>query len=168
MKRSGPPQRRKGLSAGKPLSRGGRLRPRSKRMAETYAEERRPLVADLLSAQPRCQLRVLCEGDPSVDVHEILRRSRGGSITDPRNCLTACRPCHEWVTVHDREACCLGLSLPSWATQQTTDPWEVAEALRALRMLDRVPCPWRKAGDRCWSTDDGQRVRCDAVSPPAT
>jgi 5-methylcytosine-specific restriction endonuclease McrA len=38
------------------------------------------------------------------DLHEIRSRARGGSITDPENCLPLCRPCHDYVTTHPLEA----------------------------------------------------------------
>lgn len=44
------------------------------------------------------------------DVHEIVSRARGGSITDPANLLPLCRTHHRWVTEHPIEAEKLGLS----------------------------------------------------------
>lgn len=152
MKRSSPLTRTTGLS------RTTRLRRRSERMQQVYEEERIPLVQDLLRARPWCEMRVFCDGAPSVDVHEILTRGRRGSITDPRNCLTACRRCHDWVTTHPRQANCLGLTVPSWAENYTADPWALAAELRATR----APCPWGP-GPTCDSTCERQRVACDAV-----
>ena len=39
----------------------------------------------------------LCTYVPT-DVHEIKTRARGGSITDPDNCLALCRNCHTFIT----------------------------------------------------------------------
>lgn len=39
----------------------------------------------------RCKTRRWC------DAHELLKRSRGGSITDPANIVLLCRTCHEWT-----------------------------------------------------------------------
>ena len=91
------------------------VKPRSaKRQADMVV--RRALVRDLLRAAPRCQARYLCEGAPSVDVHERLTRARGGSITDPvqAHMMTICRPCHDWVTTHPADAERARLMLPSW------------------------------------------------------
>lgn len=41
-----------------------------------------------------------------TDLHEILTRARGGSITDPENILLLCRGCHDFIT---RE--------PAWAKE---------------------------------------------------
>ena len=44
------------------------------------------------------------------DLHEIVSRARGGSITDPANLIGLCRTHHQWVTEHPIEAEKLGLS----------------------------------------------------------
>lgn len=84
-------------------------------MAETYARERVPLVRDLLTRYPLCWAVIegVCTGY-AVDVHEIVTRARGGSITDPANCRTVCRACHDWITDHPTEAAALGLVRWSW------------------------------------------------------
>jgi hypothetical protein len=58
----------------------------------------------------------LCEGRvPGVctvtatDVHEVLSRAQGGSITDPANCLHLCRDCHVFAHNHPAKAYALGL-----------------------------------------------------------
>lgn len=68
-------------------------------------EGRRDLVARLLADRPWCevcqQLRTTENPDalvlPSRDVHEVLRRSAGGDILDPSNCLAVCRPHHDRI-----------------------------------------------------------------------
>lgn len=50
----------------------------------------------------------------ATDLHEVLTRARGGSITDPANCLHLCRPCHSWVTDHPKESLAAGLVRSSW------------------------------------------------------
>ena len=47
----------------------------------------------------------------ATDVHEILPRSAGGSISEPGNLLRVCRFCHEWVHEHPAEAREIGLLL---------------------------------------------------------
>lgn len=92
-----------------------RIAPRSeKRQAEAIV--RRALVADLLARYPRCQGRWVCHGARAVDVHERLKRSRGGKITDPAQAhmVTLCRPCHEMTEAQPAEATRRRLLLPSW------------------------------------------------------
>lgn len=80
---------------------------------------RRRLVAQLLRERPVCEARVRCKGAKAVDVHERLKRSRGGDILDPRQAhmVTLCRACHEWTEDPRRgepnpTAC--RMLLPSW------------------------------------------------------
>lgn len=76
---------------------------------------RAELVAQILAERPGCEMR--CSPDCTgiaVDVHEPLTRARGGSILDPANTVTACRPCHDWTHDHPKEAADLGLLLHSW------------------------------------------------------
>lgn len=77
---------------------------------------RRALVADLLARYPRCQIQAVCQGARAVDVHERLKRSRGGSITDERHghMVTACRPCHDWTEREPAAATRARMLLPSW------------------------------------------------------
>lgn len=89
----------------------------------TEVEGRRDFVARILAERPECEAglkigmeiaRELTGGGPfvagirtyrsfagctvaSVDVHEVLARSAGGSILDPKNVLALCRSCHEWI-----------------------------------------------------------------------
>lgn len=112
MKRSAPMRRT-------PLGRGTkRLPARSAKRAAAYAGPggRRELVAALLAAYPRCQIRVLCRGARAVDVHERLKRSRGGDILDPvqAHMVTACRACHDWTEREPKAATAARLLLPSW------------------------------------------------------
>jgi len=54
-------------------------------------------------------IRVTCD-TRADDLHEIVSRARGGSITDPTNVLPLCREHHIWVTEHLVEAEAMGLS----------------------------------------------------------
>lgn len=128
MKRSAPLNRGSGgLSRSTPLSRGSGLAKRSAKMAKAYAgsagvEGRRALVARLLAERPRCQaaLPAVCTGD-SVDVHELLARSAGGSILDVDNLVCVCRRCHTWIGDHPKEALVLGLRLSRYPGRQPGD-----------------------------------------------
>lgn len=52
------------------------------------------------------------------DGHEVLFRSRGGSITDEKNIVPICRPHHARVTADKAWAESLGLAKHSWEKQQ--------------------------------------------------
>jgi len=95
-----------------------RLNQRSAKRADQYARPggRRDLVVALLAEFPRCQIRALCSGARSVDVHERLKRSRGGDILDPvqAHMVTACRACHDWTEREVAAATAAQMLLPSW------------------------------------------------------
>lgn len=93
-------------------------------MAATY-RERRKIVAEMLDnsgGDVWCEVVLLIHRvDPShrcglrcVDVHEIKTRGRGGSIVNRPNLLPTCRPCHNWIGDHPKEAQELGLTVWSW------------------------------------------------------
>jgi hypothetical protein len=50
-----------------------------------------------------------CDHGP-LEVHELLSRARGGSITDPTNCVALCHTHHQWVTTHPAAAATIGLA----------------------------------------------------------
>lgn len=119
-----------GLSRSAPMKRGGPLAPRSEKMKAKYAgsgavEGRRAFVARILAERPACQacpriaaidwaVAARC-GRRSVDVHELLARSAGGSILDDANVLAVCRSAHDWIGDHPLEALALGLRLSRYA-----------------------------------------------------
>ena len=86
-----------------------RLKPRSKKMSKIYVE-RRKLVAKMLKEQPHCSANIdgVCSAI-AVAVPELLARSQGGSILDPENCETVCRPGHTWSGDNPARATALGL-----------------------------------------------------------
>lgn len=77
------------------------LRPRSKKRAKFYRDHRVPFVQAMLEAHPVCQR---CHERRSVDVHELVRRSQGGSTVDEANTSALCRQCHDWIGDHPRLA----------------------------------------------------------------
>jgi 5-methylcytosine-specific restriction endonuclease McrA len=87
------------------------IRKRSVKMERIYSTERRALVQKLLTEYPNCQK---CKRAYSQDVHELKSRARGGSITDPSNCVAVCRACHVWITEHPKEAAQQGWLKYSW------------------------------------------------------
>lgn len=115
MMRRVPLARRTELGRGdKPLRRTEIRRMSTKRRRQN---RHRAEVVDGLVAErgPWCELRVegVCRGMADAG-HEILKRSRGGSITDPDNILLACNPCNGWVEDHPREANAAGWAAHSW------------------------------------------------------
>lgn len=52
--------------------------------------------------------------NPSQDVHEVVRRSQGGSILDESNLLCVCRSCHRRIGDYPELAFQLGLAKHSW------------------------------------------------------
>lgn len=90
---------------------------------EADYELRRPLVRRLLAERPWCEAcpvfaahdgKVTYIRQPSVDIHEVLTRGRGGSILDEPNLLAVCRPCHRRIGNYPHLANELGLTRASW------------------------------------------------------
>jgi hypothetical protein len=100
---------------------------------------------------PECQIgmTVICTGI-AQDMHEILSRARGGSITDPANILLVCRRCHSWITENPNVAAEIGASrrlsddeavvaeirgqnLPIWRKRL----WQSSRSQNNLRPIDR-------------------------------
>ena len=117
-----------GLARSTPMKRGAPLAQRSLKMKAKYAgsgaaEGRRAFVARILAERPECQAVIanVCDGQ-SVDVHELLARSAGGSIVDDANVRALCRPCHTWVGDHPLEALARGLRLSRYPGRNPTSP----------------------------------------------
>ena len=115
-------KRKKPLQQKTPLKRGGKLNQRSQKTTKKY-EERRPLVARLLKERPACEAcPVFARHDgvatftqrASVDIHEVVRRSQGGSILDESNLLAVCRVCHRRIGDYPALAFSLGLAKHGW------------------------------------------------------
>jgi len=99
------------------------MRYRSKKQ-ETIYRQRRPLVERLLRERPACEAcpvfaaydgAVVYNRRPSSDIHELKRRSQGGSILEERNLLSICRQCHTNIGNNPALSESLGLALPGWA-----------------------------------------------------
>jgi 5-methylcytosine-specific restriction endonuclease McrA len=98
------------------------MRHRSKKKEAEY-RLRRPLVEKLLQEKPYCEAcPVFAEHDEkatyirqrSQDIHEIVRRSQGGSILDEENLLAVCRKCHTRIGNYPQLSFDLGLAKHSW------------------------------------------------------
>ena len=90
-----PLKRQRGLSR-----RRVSIKSRSEKRAKFMREVRVPLVRRRINGK----LCDRCHEATAVDVHEILPRSAGGSMTDDNNLADLCRRCHDWVTLHPRLA----------------------------------------------------------------
>lgn len=80
---------------------------------------RRAFVATMLDKYPHCvACSVFAKHDglvtyvrrPSQDIHELVRRSQGGSVIDEDNCIAVCRPCHTRIGNYPQLAFDLGLA----------------------------------------------------------
>lgn len=116
MKRKTPLKRTPFKSGTKPLAK------RSKKTEDKYVE-RRKIVAQLLKEFPLCYAcPIFAKHDglitfvhhKSVDVHELVRRSQGGSILDLDNLVTVCRGCHSRIGNEPALAFSLELSKHHW------------------------------------------------------
>lgn len=107
------------------LQRRTRLRNRSNAKARQMADRRR-LVARLLDQSPWCEVGpVIHQVDPAwpctrraEGLHELRKRSAGGSLTNLDNLRRACNRCNCWVEDHPVTARRLGLVVrsgdPTW------------------------------------------------------
>jgi 5-methylcytosine-specific restriction endonuclease McrA len=116
------PLRKEPLRSKSKLKQKTPLKKRSKKMEAKY-EDRRKLVSKVLKERPLCEAcRVFAAHDGkstfnhhmSRDVHEIVRRSQGGSILDESNVLAVCRPCHIRIGNYPQLAFDLGLAKHGW------------------------------------------------------
>jgi len=98
------------------------MRHRSKKKEEEY-KLRRPLVARLLEQRPYCEAcpifaehdeKIIYSRQRSVDIHELKRRSQGGSILEEDNLMAVCRQCHNRIGNYPALAFELGLSRHGW------------------------------------------------------
>jgi len=122
MKRKKPMKRGGPLKRSGPLKRTGSLKPRSKKTQQKYVE-RRKVVSRLLQERPYCEACpvwaqhdevTLYKRNASVDIHELKRRSQGGSILEEENLMAVCRDCHDRIGREPATAIELGLAVPGW------------------------------------------------------
>lgn len=118
-----------------PIKRSRKRLPPFSAKREAIRDERRAFVARILSERPRCegpahlrlivndlgdrgqsvvvdQLRACGPYRQSAEVHEIVKRSRGGSITEDANVLALCggpRGCHAFTEAEPRLATLAGM-----------------------------------------------------------
>lgn len=118
LKRTTPLKAKSTPKAKKKLEAKSPLRKRSHKQEALY-EKRRPFVAEFLAKRPWCEAcpvfaghdgKVAYKRRESCDVHELVRRSQGGSILDEDNCMAVCRPCHRRIGENPELAFTLGLA----------------------------------------------------------
>jgi hypothetical protein len=96
-----------------------RINPISKKRQRQNAE-RKAAMLEVFGPREgwKCQLRgkyLACFGD--INGHELLKRSRGGSITDMTNVVLLCNVHNSWVEDYPELAYDLGLAKHSWEDQ---------------------------------------------------
>ena len=98
------------------------MRYRSKKKEKEY-RQRRPLVERLLQERPWCEAcakfaehdgLAVYQRNRSQDIHEIIRRSQGGSILEEENLMEVCRKCHTRIGNYPQLAFDLGLAKHGW------------------------------------------------------
>lgn len=98
------------------------MRRRSKKKELEYVE-RRKIVRELLEERPFCEAcpifakhdgKITYVRRGSVDIHEIIRRSQGGSILETSNLMAVCRECHNRIGSQPALAFELGLARHGW------------------------------------------------------
>ena len=77
---------------------------RLRAVSSKRAKEQKKRVAYLRSIEADMAVCERCYHAKATDCHEVLRRSQGGSITDPTNLRLLCRPCHDFLTRSPRQA----------------------------------------------------------------
>jgi len=82
------------------------IRPISKKRAKVLREAK-PIRDAYRLAHPLCEMDG-CTSRFNLDLHEIVSRARGGSLTDPENLAVLCRPHHDWVTTNPKAATAAG------------------------------------------------------------
>lgn len=102
-------KRRTPLRSKARLRRSSKKRDRENRLRRKVVEK----LAEERGTDCQAQVEGVCTGR-AMDAHERLTRARGGSITDGRNILLVCRPCHDFITAHPLEAAERGLLRWSW------------------------------------------------------
>lgn len=95
-----------------------RIAARSEKRTKFMAEERVPLTRAMLDEDPWCGMAFSIRrvaGDyadcqlRAIGLHEIRKRSQGGSMLDRANLVRACSPCNSWVEDHPDLAYAAGL-----------------------------------------------------------
>ena len=116
LKRKTPLKSKTGLKRGGPIQRRTQINQVSKKRA-ALNRKRRTFVHEQLRLRPLCEAgpKIMRAGHQpncqkvSMEIHEPVLRSAGGSITSVKNSIAICRLCHTWV--HDNVGTALELGL---------------------------------------------------------
>jgi hypothetical protein len=71
------------------------------------------MVADIIAAAPKCAVP-WCTETENLTPHEPLTRARGGSLTDPANCVAVCWVHNQELTMEPAWGYKTGLLRHSW------------------------------------------------------
>lgn len=119
MKRSEQPKRKTPFKGKNSLKDGGtlkrtELKPRSEKRQRIMQDDRIPLIKQLVEAGFRCEIGPVLEYYGEVDakhcrgriegIHELRKRSDGGSLSNRDNLVPACNYCNGWVEEHPHKA----------------------------------------------------------------
>lgn len=112
MKRSGPLKRTSPLKSNSSLSQGSglkrtELKKRSDKRSKVMKDDRVPLIKALVDAGFSCEISPVLDYHGIADaqncfgsisgMHELRKRSSGGSLTNRDNLVPACSYCNSWV-----------------------------------------------------------------------
>jgi len=112
VKRGGPLKRNTPLKSNSTLNRGGslkrtKLKNRSSERQALMKEDRVPLIKSLIDAGFSCEIGPVLEHYGCDDakhcngkiegMHELRKRSAGGSLVNRQNLIPACNRCNGWV-----------------------------------------------------------------------
>lgn len=97
------------------MKRSGPLPPVSEKRKRTNRERTKMRKEHFGEERPRCAVR--WDGDCTgwADaLHELKKRSQGGSLTDPNNAVPCCNRCNSKIEDHPDEAHRRGFVVKSW------------------------------------------------------
>lgn len=128
MKRGGPLKRTGSLNRGSSQLKRTPLKQRSEKRSKLMKEERVPLIQALVKAGFSCEIGPVLDHHGIAEsvncrnkiegLHELRKRSAGGSLVNRNNLIPACIPCNGWVEDYPAVAHELGLVVregdPEW------------------------------------------------------
>ena len=111
-------KRSTGLARSAELDRSTELKPRSDERQKLMKEHRIPAIEAMVAEGRRCEIGPVLahhglDGGRSCigrieGLHELRKRSAGGSLINPANLMPACNPCNGWVEDYPEESHILG------------------------------------------------------------
>lgn len=160
-KRKTPLRAKKGLERGEPLKskselkrktplEGGselartELAPRSDKRKQLMADERVPTIKAMQAEGRRCEIGPTlihyamiapseCHGRIE-GLHELRKRSAGGSLVNPDNLIPSCNRCNGWVEDNPEDAYVLG-----FVVREGDDDWEALGRRNDINLTEPSP-----------------------------